>query len=219
MYVDDGYGGVSSGNGDNIVNSGEVIELWLTVRNTGSTTLNLSGIALGDDPYFTFLERRLMISNLAPGTVQESSIPITFSVDYRCPDNYSFVLNLTEDSGDPTWSMLLPIPVRNAKMDISSYTFCGCYGEQYPWGDQFPMSIGVLNTGQGSLRNVYGVLRSYSSFFSVTDTLGYFHHITQGGSANNIGGYFPVSAHGQCINGMGILPRNLFYTIWMDSSK
>lgn len=205
LMVDDGYGGSSSGNGDGIVNPSESIELWVTVRNNGLTTISASGTVSCPDPYVTIPDNRVSFGLVEPGTTAQNGDAIFFQVAPNCPDNRELVFTLSGIS----FNLAIPIRVRGGKLDILSQTFVGAPGNIVYPGDQYPLVFNLKNNGLADLMGVQGVLRSYDSLFSIQDSLAYFGNIAPNATISNSGDSFQILAQGQCIDGM-IIPLELY---------
>lgn len=209
MYVDDGYGGVSSGNGDGVPNSGETIELWVSLRNTGSMAVAVSGTASCTDSYINVIDGRVIIDRLTPGTADESTTPVIFSIAPNCPDNHRVMFKIADNTAVPTWILFVPLTIRNGKIDILSHTFVGAPSNRIYPGDQYPMTFSIKNNGLMALNSIDAILRSHSPFLSIQDSLASFGNIAVNGTVNNSSDAFSISVSGQAITGM-IIPLELY---------
>lgn len=200
----------TSGNGDGILNSGEEVSLYVTLKNTTAGTVLLSADASCNDPYVNMIVYdRIEFNSMAPNAYGENESPIVFSVDPNCPDNHSVVLSLFIEGSSQNWTVNVPLIVRNGNLSIASYSFVGSTGNIINPGNVFPMTFSLTNTGTESLSGINAVLRSYDSYFSVQDSLGYYGTIAANATVSNTTNRFEVYARGACVDGMTI-PMELY---------
>ncbi|MDP2173885.1 MAG: C25 family cysteine peptidase, partial [Candidatus Cloacimonadaceae bacterium] len=209
VWADDGNSGNSTGNGDGIVNGGENIELWVTLRNSSTAALSVSGTVSCTDPYITIPDNRISFGNISAGGTAMNTEALFFLVAANCPDNRRVVFNLSGTTPSGPWTVGIPIIIRNGKLNIQSYSIVGAPGNVINPGNQYPMTFTLNNTGLADLAGVSGILRSYDGLFTIPDSLGYFGNIASGASANNALNTFQVFASGQSVVGMTV-PLELY---------
>jgi hypothetical protein len=207
--IDDDNSGSSSGNGNGSVNSGETVECWVTVRNTSSASINISGEATGSDPYVSVATGRIGFPVIPAGGTAQTNTAVVFSVASDCPDNHLFILTLSGGGSAGYWSVSVPITVRGGGMELQSFELIGSNNNLINPGDIYPMTFTLQNTGYGDLAGVQGILRSYDTFFSIQDSLASFGTVNSGAVGSNGADPFTVYARGQCIDGMTI-PLELY---------
>lgn len=206
-WADDGNSGNSAGNGDGIVNGGESIELWVTVRNTSAAALAVSGRVACSDPYITLPDDLVDFGSIPAGATAENLSPIYFEVAPNAPDNHLAVFNFAGTNLNLTVTVLL----RNGNPEVVSYTFVGAPGNLIHTGDQFPFSINVRNNGVTDLNTLSATLISHDQYFIVEDANGSWGNINAGATGTNSVNTFNVRATGQCINGM-VIPMELQFS-------
>jgi len=198
----------ATGNGDGIVNPGELINLYVSVKNTSNGTILLSGNATCSDPYVTMIQSdRIEFNSIASNAYGESLNPIVLSVAPNCPDDHRFIMSLAIE-GTFNTTIAFPVIVKSGKVEIVSHTFVGSSGNLVYPGNVFPLTITLQNTGNADLSNISAILRSYNSFFVIQDSLGLFGNIAVNNSVTNNSNSFQIFAKGSCINGM-IIPLEL----------
>ncbi|RLG20032.1 hypothetical protein DRN74_06085, partial [Candidatus Micrarchaeota archaeon] len=105
--VDDDNDGESSGDGDGIVECGETIELYVTLRNQGDgMATSVNGAISTSDPYVTWLYNTDSdYPDISGGGTGSNSNDFDFAVDSSTPDGHviRFDLNITASNGGP-WS-------------------------------------------------------------------------------------------------------------------
>jgi hypothetical protein len=200
----------ATGNGDGVVNSGEEVNLYVTVKNTTSGTIFLSGEASCNDPYVTLtVFDRIEYNSIVSGGFGENVSPIVFNVAPNCPDGHQFVIALALAGSAQNWNVNIPIVVRAGNLQIQSYSFVGSTGNIVNPGNVFPLTFSLRNNGLANLTGISGILRSYDPYFSVEDSLGYFGNINVNSTVTNTANRFETYALGNCIDGM-IIPLELY---------
>jgi len=200
----------ASGNGDGVINPGEQVNLYITVKNTTSGSLFLSGSAYCTDPYVTLDEwDRIEYNSIASNGFGENLNPVVFSVAQNCPDNHSFVVRFQVEGSTQNWTVYVPLVVRSGNLEIQSHTFVGATGNVLNPGNVFPLTISLKNTGLMNLTGLNAALRSYDNYLVVQDSLGYYGTVNANATVSNSGNTFEVYARGTCIDGM-VIPLELY---------
>lgn len=200
----------ATGNGDGVINAGELINLYAALHNTSSSAVSLAGIASCVDPYITLIEYdRITYGAIAAGGYGENESPIQFSVAPDCPEGHQFTLQLALSSVGGSWTVYVPLTVRGAQLVMQSYSFVGSTGNVVNPGNSFPMTFTLNNSGIANLANVSGVLRSFDNYFVIQDSLGSFGTINAGATATNGSNTFNIYARSGCVDGM-IIPLELY---------
>jgi hypothetical protein len=105
--VDDDNSGQSGGNDDGIIDPGETIELYVTLRNQGSVTATSVNAAIStSDPYVTFTHNtNSNYPDIPGGSTGTNGDDFDFEVDPSTPDGHDihFDLDITSSNGGP-WS-------------------------------------------------------------------------------------------------------------------
>ena len=113
----DGTGNDSRGNDDGIAQSGETIELYVSIRNDGELALTgLSGELIETDPLVRLLyNASSRYPDVAAGSMQENRFDWDLRVSPDAPSGheFSFTIRLTADEGGP-WDILVTVPTGGA---------------------------------------------------------------------------------------------------------
>ena len=113
----DGTGNDSRGNNDGIAQSGETIELYVSIRNDGELPLTgLSGELIESDPLVRLLyNASSRYPDVAAGSMQENRRDWDLRVSPDAPNGheFSFTIRLTADEGGP-WDVLVTVPIGGA---------------------------------------------------------------------------------------------------------
>jgi len=101
--VEDDTSGVSSGNGNGVLEAGETAALWLTLKNTGGDVARgLRTVLRTSDSSVMVLDSMFTVSQpLAPGDTYVSLVPLRLRLANEMPDgkNLSFALETQDSSG------------------------------------------------------------------------------------------------------------------------
>lgn len=112
--IDDDAFGDSNGNDNGIVNCGETIELYVSLRNQGSTTATgVSATISESDPYVDFLfNTSSSYPDIPAGGIGTNYDDFDIRVSDSTPHNHMvhFSLNVTASNGGP-WSTSFDVPV------------------------------------------------------------------------------------------------------------
>jgi hypothetical protein len=144
--VDDDNNDQSSGNGDGVIECGETIELYVTLRNHGnSTATGVNGTISTDDPYLTWLYNTdSSYPDIPGGGTGANSSDFDFAVDPNTPDGHiiQFHLDINASNGGP-WSDSFSVSVTCHKPDLVPSRWGGW---QYPIVPSSITGTSVVNT-------------------------------------------------------------------------
>jgi hypothetical protein len=102
IFIDDDDSGVSSGNSDGIVNSGETIEISVALSNYGSVdAVNIIASLLSSNSNVNITTTTLSYGNIAADEIVSSTEPFVFSVADGMEDGATLglFLSITDDDG------------------------------------------------------------------------------------------------------------------------
>ncbi len=210
QIIDDDNFGNSSGNNNQIVNSGETIEFYFYAKNTTSTHISTSSASINtDDPYVTMLNARIGFASIAPGQSVLNSAPALFSVSEDCPHNHQIVFHAVGTFSGNSWSMTIPVIVKKGSLELLSYNFIGAPNNIINPGDTYYTTFTLQNEDSMPLNNVQGILRSHDLLFAISDSLATFGNIGPNSTVTNNIQPFQVYARGQTLPGM-VIPLELY---------
>ncbi|MCK4916249.1 MAG: hypothetical protein KAS89_08760, partial [Candidatus Eisenbacteria sp.] len=195
--IDDDSSGLSSGNGDGVVNPGETIELAVTLKNYGTATV--SGVSCS----FDVLEHSSWVNVVTPQSATYGSIsgggtasgsqPFVFDVLGGCPDGEELVFLLeASDASRATYESEVRITVGAPAMSYYALTISGD-GILDP-GETATLTVTLANEGPRGASSVSGTLRAPTSGLTAGDDTGYWGTIAASGMASNSGNTFQVTA-------------------------
>ncbi|OQA20405.1 MAG: Serine/threonine-protein kinase AfsK [bacterium ADurb.Bin363] len=180
--IDDDNTGASSGNGNSVINSGETIELWVTVKNTGKGTAKGVTVSLkSEDSKLAISQGKSLIGNIPLGSEGEGKL--VFTVPRDMPSgNLKFTLDLGEEKGYGKSGEQIAITV--VAPPVLSYSYkifkTGDKKDINP-GDTVTMKIFVKNDGVGSSEGVKMTLTCDSPVIKINNNTMDLGNIAPGG--------------------------------------
>ncbi|MDM7914522.1 MAG: C25 family cysteine peptidase, partial [Candidatus Eisenbacteria bacterium] len=184
--VDDQEGG----NGDLDCDAGEIVDLFVTLENIGtSPATNVTAVlSAGDDPYVEIQIDTLPFGDINPGgeAISQGGYRIRFTGD--APDGYSipFTLAVHCDQGD--WDRSFSCPVAAAVLAYQSHlvddTIPG--GNSSGWidaGELVNVALRLGNTGHSTATNVVATLMPMNPLVQIVDGTGEAAILEAGGEA------------------------------------
>lgn len=194
VVVDDDNLGGTVGNGDGILNPGEIVDLNISLinRGTSATATSVSGNLVSDDAALSVTGASGSYPNIA---INNSASPSPlFRVEVGAVrDAETSPLFLTATSSAGTQIIRVDLPTSAGAATILSANYLEGDLQLDP-GDSGPYSLTIQNDGSVSMNNVTGILRSLTPYITVTDSLGSFGSIAVGTNAENSANTFGVTA-------------------------
>ena len=196
-----------SGNNNSEADAGESILLGAQLINVGpdpayNVTANLSST----DPYVSITDGSESYGTINGdnGTVNRADA-FAFSIDTSAPDghNLSFALEVSGTAID-TWTSNFTIPVHAPDLGFISLIINDASGNSngiLDPGETALLTVTAVNDGSGDAGAIDGTLSESDSYVSISDANGYFGDIPAGGTGNNSGDVFIVSALSSCPQG------------------
>ena len=197
--ADDDNSGLSSGNGDGVVNPGETIELSVTLKNYGTdpvTGVTCSFDVLEHSPWVDVVTpQSASYGNISGGGTASGSQPFVFEVLDGCPDGEELVFELTASDGSrATWTSEIRVVVGAPALSYYALTVSGD-GVLDP-GETATLTVTLANDGPSGATSVAGTLRAPTSGLTAGDDTGYWGTIASSGMGSNSGNTFQVTAAG-----------------------
>ncbi len=158
--------GSSSGNGDGQVNPGETIELWITVRNSGTTAATqVSGVLSSASPYVAIPSAASVWPDISGGGEAANVEPFCVTVAGQAPDgtNLPFLLRITHgrEQVDMGVNLLVHAPVLGYGSHwMNDAPPLGNGNGQPEPGETLDLGVTVRNAGSQDAENVVGTLTS-----------------------------------------------------------
>ncbi|MEW5797305.1 MAG: dockerin type I domain-containing protein, partial [Candidatus Zixiibacteriota bacterium] len=198
------------GNNDGFVDCGESITLDMQLQNVGpDTAFNVTATLTTSDAYITITDGTESFGNI-PGDFGTMNIADAFGFDVAgsTPDGHivSFDLAVTgSDIRDTTWTSAFTVTVHAptvAYVSVSIDDAAGNGNGSLDPGETANVVINVVNNGSADAVAVSGVISEEDTYVTILDDQGYFGTINSGGgTGNNSGDVFVVSADESCSMG------------------
>jgi len=203
MAPHDGASGMSAGNGNGVVESGETIELDLDVRNSGIVTAaDVTVDATTADPYIVLEQASADVGDVPAGGTAVVPSALRFHIAADCPNEWDAEIALSfSDAARTTWTdtvairLFAPEPVV-VRTELDDSIGGDGDGVAEP-GEAISLFMELYNEGNGSAEGVTGILR-YPDQLEVTisDSLDSWGTVTAGGSAVGATGFsFAIPGH------------------------
>ena len=196
--IDDDDNGSSDGDGDGIAESGESIELELSVFNSGEAKANnVVAILSCTDPDIIIMDNSESFGDILVGSEAWSNHSYDFDIDPSCPDKeVTFQLAISSDEG--TWNSSFVISITNPgspEMEFANLTIDDDNsGSSNGDGDGIPEAgeiiefpIQIHNIGIITATGISAIISTTDVDINIADPFEYFEDITPGntGWCNN----------------------------------
>lgn len=207
--IDDDASGSSMGNGDGLPNPAEWIELPVEVHNSGTLlAAGLNGTLTCEDPYIVLHDDAETFGDLGGGSSAWCADDFDFEIAPGTPDGHILRFGLDLSAGEENWHSLIEVPVVAPAFIYDSLLTYGFSGQIDP-GESGEIGIRIVNHGSTEGRETIGHLVSGSAHVVLTDSVGSFGTIVQGGMGTNSTDRFGITVSSQCFEGY-IAPMTLF---------
>jgi hypothetical protein len=183
--VDDDNLGGSSGDGDGIINPGEIVELPLVYKNFGVSTTATS-VTTGcteSDPFLTLIDSTETFPNIAPGQTANSIDDFDLSIAPDCPNGHTIHLTLATQASQGLWGGGMDLNVASYDMEVLSMYAIGADTLLSP-GETTNIIFTVKNNGAKAATSLTGTLTSLDPYVAVLDNNATFGTIGIGGTGS-----------------------------------
>ena len=199
ITINDNGSGTSSGNGDGIINAGEVIDLVIAVSNYGSeNATGIVGTITSENSNVTIINDNFSYGDLGSGDiVNNASSPFTFSVndDVHHGAEIKLLLILANESG---YSSVGYVGLIVAGKNLYAYgvDVAGSSQDVLTSGQTSTVHIELHNSGSTSALNISGQITSASTAIEILDNTGTWSAVYPDGfsSSSGNGNSFIISA-------------------------
>lgn len=180
VKVDDDPLGQSQGNGDGVLNAGEIVELNIRLQNVGGTTATqILGVLCAADAFCTVLDSSNAYPDLQP---EQSSLPVSPFVVHVSPTapaffNASFSLRVMAEIGPADgrvpalWTRTFTLPGRSASLACPFTIAADLGGGNLEPGEDGTLLIALENRGAAGATSLVGQAEATSPYLEILQPL------------------------------------------------
>ena len=199
ITINDNGSGASIGNGDGVINAGEVIDLVIAVSNYGSEgTTGIVGTLTSENSNVSIINDSFSYGELGSGDIiNNASDPFTFSVndDVHHGAEIKLLLNLSNESGYSSVGYVGLI-VAGKNLYADGVDVEGSSQDVLTSGQTSTVHIELHNSGSTTAMDISGQITSASTAIEILDNTGTWSSVYPGGfsSSSGNGNSFIISA-------------------------
>ncbi len=160
------------GNGDGLINLGEL--LGLRVDFTNVNTIEAKGAYVKASPnngYVTFLQDSVFIGDIAGNSTQSSVDTLIFQVSSDCPDGEELEFYfMVHDSDGPGWRLLFTTEMYAPVFEVGEVSILDPEGDNdgiWDAGEKVTANIDLINVGRQDASSIMASFASLTSGFTV----------------------------------------------------
>jgi len=196
--INDDTTGASYGNSNGYMDTGETIELTLTVKNHGdSTAYDATATIFTDDPYITISQGTQSFGSILSQAIAVSQNNFVFQVLPNAPIGHQIIVKLEiKDNQGNVWNDGFQIRVIMPELVFRhQYTneINGNGDDKIDPGEIFNVVIELQNIGLRNATDITSVLRCDHPSITIVDSLATFVDIPQSGFGENLQDQFTVA--------------------------
>ena len=193
--IDDDDLDESTGNGDGLVNPGETIELPVQLENFGfQTATGVTATLSCASPCARVVDATEDYGDIAGGASVWCPDDFVVSIEPDCAHGHRIPFLLDVASGPTHWSSLIELDVTSAALVAQGTTVVDGGNARLDPGETVELSVDLRNDGGAEATATTAALTSLGSYVTVGDPSGSYGTIGIGGSAENTGDRFTISA-------------------------
>ena len=206
IIIDDDNSGESSGNDDQLINPGEVIELIVELKNYGTQATNsVSAVISTETEFITITDDYEEYGNILPGGTSVCYDDFGFSVPSDVLGGSEIVFNLDiEDDDNNQWNDNIFLMVDGANLYASSYTIIDGNNQILDPGETADVVVTLKNIGTVSISGLNAILRCSHQSVTIPDSTGFYFIINPNTQVSNTTNPFEVSISSDVIPGSQI---------------
>ncbi len=205
FVLDDDDSGESHGDGNEVANPGETIELAVSLRNWGtSSAYGVHAELSGTDPFIASIgDNYEYYGTIASGAEVDPPDDFNFTIADYAPDGHVLQYTLTVTDNTPeSWISSVPIVVSNANFEYAKYTLTDVGNSILDPGESGGIWLRLNNVGTRRTEDsTVAVLHSGNPVVTVTDNIGTFDASTPGSNCSNQADPFGIAASSSAIPG------------------
>jgi len=184
--VDDDASGSSSGNGDGLLNPGEIIELGIDLMNYGTTQVeNVTASISTVSSYITILNDVGNFGDISGGSSSTSSSFVLEINEDACGDmEFILELEISDDSGN-SWDDNIYLTTAGPYLEINEYFIVDGDDNIFQPGETIDLQLNIENIGVTDLEEIYAVISCDNDRIVINDADCYFGDIAAGNEIIN----------------------------------
>ncbi|MBD3334684.1 MAG: M20/M25/M40 family metallo-hydrolase [Candidatus Eisenbacteria bacterium] len=195
ILVDDDEDGLSAGNGNGVIDYGETIELYVTLKNVGPQDANgVEGVLQTDDDYTVIIDGQASFGMVpGGGGTAVNATPFVFAVGADVPDDHEivFALGINEEPGE----LLVELEAFAPVIGVSGYYVDDAQGGDGDGiadaGEDLFLIVRAVNSGGAVVDGLTGFLLSDDPYLVVDGAPREFGRVESGAESQGVA--FPVS--------------------------
>lgn len=176
----------STGSNDHVINPGERIALYFTLKNAGEVTATgVTAVFRSASPHIAIFDSFACFNSIEPDSVRTGDA-VEFIVDSLSREGTVISATLlVRDAENDSWRLPVNLTIRAGKIIIDTTLFV----DSAPYGngngvigsyESGPFSITISNVGGGNLRNIQLILTCPDSNLIIVDSQSYFGTVNAG---------------------------------------
>jgi hypothetical protein len=199
--IDDDSAGGTIGNGNQVLDAGEVVDLRIPVRNNGGgPATSVTGTLSTSDPMVTMLAATNTYGTMSPNTVANGNGWFRISTPYTLGDQREIPFTLTlQDLEAQTFVETIRLTLRAPELRHFGHVVVETVGDGdgHPEpGETVSYSVKLVNLGTGTASGVTAILRNYDGLATVSDSTATFGTVAAGAEVSADAFQFSVSPSG-----------------------
>ncbi|MBP7309919.1 MAG: T9SS type A sorting domain-containing protein [Candidatus Cloacimonetes bacterium] len=214
IVIDDDSTLPSSGNGNGIAEAGEIVEVLLSLTNTGTNAVSgISGSISCDNPYVTLTDSTVVYPEIAGGASAANNTSVVVQISQNIPHQSMLRLNLVlTDAAQQAYNVSAHFEVTAPKPEFVSYLVIDTNNQHLDPGESTELSITVRNNSAMPVLGVMGRLYTQNDLVGVPDYTAEFGNLDPGVSVTCGTDRFGLQARPEVLPGMLIPMRLKLYT-------
>lgn len=205
IVIDDDTSGLSNGNNDQALNSGETIELMVPFYNYGSDSIfTVSGILQSTQPHVIVIQDSCYVGALDTAEMAYGNTPFLIHLDNGFEDGQPLGLRMDiSDSQGNQFVGALHLVATGTKLNVKDTHIIdlGNGNDVLDPGETAALEITLSNDGSVTASNVTGTLYSTTTMLTVDQNIGNFGDVAPGELANNGDSNFQLEADDSILPG------------------
>lgn len=223
--IDDDNQGASQGNGNQMANAGESLEILFALRNTSTNDIiNPTGTIQLQSQYASLENSSISFPSIMAESSSFCTEPIILQISAQTPNNtlLRFTLELTDEDGN-SYVVSDHITVTDALFRFESSAVLDPENNVLDPGETRSLNITIQNIGSLDISDLMAELYTGNDLVSVVDSLGSFGYVQTGQQASTSTDNFVLQARNELIAGMVIpfklrLFNDAGFMQWLDFS-